>query len=89
LFEVKYTIKNSSLTFNKLLENTKKNIGDDNFSNYDPDTNKCRVFLLGVLNGNNIGNALCIKKENFDQLPSLSKKIGRWEKNLGAIGIRL
>ena len=51
MFEVKYTIKNSSLTFNKLLENTKKNIGDDNFSNYDPHTNKCRVFLLGVLNG--------------------------------------
>ena len=55
-------LNNSSLTFNKLLESTKQYMGDDKFSNYDPENNNCQVFLLGVLNGNNIGNALNLNK---------------------------
>ena len=88
-------LSNSSLTFNKLLENTRNYMGNEKFSNYDPETNNFQVFLLRVLNGNNIGNAFSrswIKqdtKEIFDQLPSLSKKLGRWGTKLGAIGDRL
>ena len=88
-------LNNSSLTFNKLLENTRNYMGNEKFINYDPETNNCQVFLLGVLNGNNIGNAFSrswIKqdtKEIFDQLPSFSKTLGRWGTKLGAIGDRL
>ena len=89
------TLNNKSLTFNKLLENTKAYMGNENFSNYDPETNNCQVFLLGVFNGNNIGNDFSktwIKqdtKEIFDQMPSFSKTLGRWGTKLGAIGDRL
>ncbi len=53
--------------------------------------NNCKVILLGVLNGNNIGNAFSQKwikqdtKEIFDQMPSFSKTLGRLGTKLGAI----
>ena len=88
-------LSNNNLTFNKLLENTRNYMGNENFSNYDPETNNCQVFLLGVLNGNSIGNQFdrtWIKQDTqeiFDQMPSFSKTLGRLGTKLGAVGNRL
>lgn len=89
------SLNNNNLTYNKLLDNTRNYMGNDNFSNYDPEKNNCQVFLLGVLNGNNIGNEFdrtWIKQDTqeiFDQMTSFSKTLGRVGTKLGAIVNRL
>ena len=89
------SLNNNNLTYNKLLDNTRNYMGNDNFSNYDPEKNNCQVFLLGVLNGNNIGNEFdrtWIKQDTqeiFNQMSSFSKTLGRAGTKLGAIADRL
>lgn len=42
------------VTINQLLENTRRRMGDDNFFSYQASSNNCQVFILNILEANNI-----------------------------------
>jgi len=86
---------NKSLTFNELMENTRKYMGDNNFTSYNAEKNNCQNFLLGILNGNGIGTDAekkWIKQDTeqvFKEIPTFSKVLGNLATTAGAVVDRL
>ena len=88
-------IGNNNINIGKLIENTKKKMGDFKFTNYNPDTNNCQHFLLNILSANNIGNSDDVKfikqdtEKVFNELPTFSNILGNLAVTAGAINDRL
>jgi hypothetical protein len=86
---------NKSLTFNELMENTRKYMGDNNFTAYDAEKNNCQNFLLGILNGNKIGTDAekkWIKQDTdkvFKEIPTFAKVLGNLATTAGAVASRV
>lgn len=85
----------AGITIQQLIDNAKKRMGNENFSNYDAEKLNCQNFLINVLDGSNIGD-----KEDgdfifqdatkiFKELPEFSKVLGKASVKLGAIFNRL
>jgi hypothetical protein len=83
------------LTIQQLIDNTRKRMGNENFSNYDAEKLNCQNFLINVLDGSNVGD-----KEDgdfifqdatkiFKELPEYAKVLGKASVKLGAIFNRL
>ena len=86
---------NKSLTFNELMENTRKYMGDNNFTSYNAEKNNCQNFLLGILNGNGLGTDAekkWIKQDTeqvFKEVPTFAKVLGNLATTAGAVVDRL
>ena len=93
--ETRQIAVNKDITFNQLFENTRKYMGDNNFTAYDAEKNNCQNFLLGILNGNGIGTAedkKWIKQDTeqvFKEVPKFAKILGNLSTTAGAIVNRL
>jgi hypothetical protein len=85
----------AGLTIQQLIDNTKKRMGNENFSNYDPEKLNCQNFLINVLDASDAGN-----KEDgdfifqdatkiFKELPEYAKVLGKASVKLGVIFNRL
>jgi len=85
----------AGLTIQQLIDNARKRMGNENFSNYDAEKLNCQNFLINVLDGSNVGN-----KEDgdfifqdatkiFKELPEYAKVLGKASVKLGAIFNRL
>ena len=46
-----------TITINELIENTRKYMGDENFSNYNAKNNNCQVFVDSVLTANGLNSS--------------------------------
>ena len=85
----------TGLTIHQLIDNTKKRMTNENFSNYDGEKLNCQNFLINVLNGSNIGDKgdedfiFQDATEIFKELPEYSKVFGKVSVKLGAIFNRL
>jgi len=82
---------NKNINFNELFENTRKAMGNSNFSSYNAETNNCQVFLTAVLNSNKLGtdsDKKWIKQDTdalFKEIPTFSKIIGNLATTAGAV----
>ena len=85
----------TGITIQQLIDNAKKRMGNENFSNYDAEKLNCQNFLINVLDGSDIGD-----KEDgdfifqdatkiFKELPEYAKVLGKASVKLGAIFNRL
>lgn len=85
----------AGLTIQQLIDNAKKRMGPENFSNYDAEKLNCQNFLINVLDGSDAGD-----KEDgdfifqdatkiFKELPEFAKVLGKASVKLGAIFNRL
>lgn len=85
----------AGITIQQLIDNTRKRMGNENFSNYDAEKLNCQNFLINVLDGSDIGD-----KEDgdfifqdatkiFKELPEYAKVLGKASVKLGAIFNRL
>jgi hypothetical protein len=78
------------LSINTMIENTKKFMGDEKFTSYDPVNNNCQDFLLGVFKGNNISTPEIekfIKQDAeaiFQKTPQLTSMVARFVTDLGS-----
>lgn len=76
-------LNNQSLTIREMFDNTAKYMGVD-YGSYDPQTNNCQDFILGILQGNKLGNAEVqkwIKQDAvkiFQGLPSFSQRFAKF-----------
>jgi hypothetical protein len=72
---------NKEITINELIENTRKRMGNANFTNYSSRKNNCQDFLLNILDANGLNTAeyrKFIKQDLetvFNNLPSYAEKI--------------
>jgi hypothetical protein len=80
-----------NLTIQQLVDNTKINMGDANFSNYNSKTNNCQVFIKAILQSNHL---LTLELEKFivqdaqlifSKMPSFTEKIANTLTDTGAI----
>lgn len=46
----------AGITIQQLIDNAKKRMGNENFSNYDAEKLNCQNFLINVLDGSDIGD---------------------------------
>ena len=85
----------AGLTIQQLIDNAKKRMGPENFSNYDAEKLNCQNFLINVLDGSDAGD-----KEDgdfifqdatkiFKELPEFAKVLGKASVKLGSIFNRL
>ena len=85
----------TGLTIQQLIDNTRKRMGRENFSNYDGEKLNCQNFLINVLNGSNIGDKgdedfiFQDATKIFKELPEYAKVLGKASVKLGAIFNRL
>lgn len=85
----------SGITIQQLIDNTKKRMGNENFSNYDAEKLNCQNFIVNVLDGSNIGDKqdknfiFQDATQIFKELPEFSKVLGKVSVKLGAIFNRL
>ena len=85
----------SPLTIQQLIDNAKKRMGNENFSNYDAEKLNCQNFLINVLDGSNIGDKadgdfiFQDATKIFKELPEYAKVLGKASVKLGAIFNRL
>lgn len=83
------------LILNKMLENTKKIMGDTKFYQYDATDNNCQDFILAILNSNKINTPLVnsFVKQNTEELlkelPEYTSKVSRFLTDTGAIISRI
>lgn len=83
------------ITFNQLIENTRKYMGDKNFTAYDAQSNNCQNFLNSILSANGIGSAddkAWIKQDTeqvFKEVPTFAKVLGNLATTAGAAVNRL
>lgn len=86
---------NKDITFNELMENTRKYMGDNNFTSYNAEKNNCQNFLVSILNANGIGTdseKKWIKQDTeqvFKEVPTFAKVLGNLSTTAGAIVNRL
>jgi len=85
----------AGLTIQQLIDNTRKQMGNENFSNYDAEKLNCQNFLINVLEANRIGNSsdkdfiFQDATKIFKELPEYAKVLGKVSVKLGAIFNRL
>lgn len=85
----------AGITIQQLIDNTRKRMGNENFSLYDPEKLNCQNFLINVLDGSNIGDSadgdfiFQDATKIFKELPEFSKTLGKVSVKLGAIFNRL
>lgn len=85
----------AGITIQQLIDNTKKRMGNENFSNYDAEKLNCQNFLINVLDGSDIGDnedknfIFQDATKIFKELPEYSKVLGKVSVKLGAIFNRL
>jgi hypothetical protein len=85
----------AGLTIQQLIDNTRKRMGPQNFSNYDAEKLNCQNFLMNVLDGSGIGDKsdddfiLQDARTIFKELPEYTKVLGQVSVKLGAIFNRL
>ena len=85
----------AGITIQQLIDNAKKRMGNENFSNYDAEKLNCQNFLINVLDGSNIGDKadgdfiFQDATKIFKELPEFSKVLGKASVKLGAIFNRL
>lgn len=78
------------LSIGVLVENTKKRMGDEKFTQYDPVNNNCQDFLLAVLDSNGLSTPELVKfiKQDavkiFEKTPKLTSLVARVATNLGS-----
>jgi len=85
----------AGITIQQLIDNAKKRMGNENFSNYDAEKLNCQNFLINVLDGSNIGDKadgdfiFQDATKIFKELPEFAKVLGKASVKLGAIFNRL
>ena len=85
----------TGLTIQQLIDNTRKRMGPENFSNYDAEKLNCQNFLINVLDGSNIGDKadedfiFQDATKIFKELPEYAKVLGKASIKIGAIFNRL
>jgi hypothetical protein len=83
------------ITFNELMEKTRRYMGDNNFTAYDAQTTNCQNFLNSILTANGIGSAedkAWIKQDTdkvFKEVPTFAKVLGNLATTAGAAVNRL
>ena len=83
------------LTLSRMLENTKKYMGDTKFYQYDASNNNCQDFIIAILNSNNLLTPLVntFVKQNTEELlkelPEYTSKVSRFLTDTGAIISRI
>lgn len=84
-------LNGKSITFNDLLENTRKYMGDNQFSNYDANKNNCQDFVISILKANGLDTpelTSFIKQDAqavFSKLPSFTEKLAHTLTDIGAV----
>jgi len=85
----------AGLTIQQLIDNTKKRMGPENFSNYDAEKLNCQNFLINVLDASDAADRtdrdfiFQDATKIFKELPEYSKVFGKVSVKLGAIFNRL
>lgn len=85
----------AGITIQQLIDNAKKRMGNENFSNYDAEKLNCQNFLINVLDGSDIGDKadgdfiFQDATKIFKELPEYAKVLGKASVKLGAIFNRL
>jgi len=85
----------AGLTIQQLIDNARKRMGNENFSNYDAEKLNCQNFLINVLDGSDIGDSsdgdfiFQDATKIFKELPEYAKVLGKVSVKLGAIFNRL
>jgi len=93
--EIKDISVSKDITFNELIENTRKYMGDSNFTSYSAEKNNCQNFLNSILTANGIGNEdvkKWIKQDTdkvFKEVPAFAKVLGDLSTTAGAVVNRL
>lgn len=88
-------VENKQVTIQELLDNGRKQMGDEKFSNYDARTNNCQSYVIGLLQGSGfLTNDVqqFIKQDAeviFKKLPTLSQKLMSFTTELGAVADRI
>lgn len=78
------------LSIGQMIENTKKFMGDEKFTSYDPVANNCQDFLISVFKGNDILTPEIekfIKQDAvsiFQKTPKITSMIARFVTDLGS-----
>ena len=76
-------LNNQSFNIREMLDNTARVMGNE-YGNYDPQTNNCQDWIMGILRANNIGNNDVFKfvKQDalkiFQGLPSFAQKFAKF-----------
>lgn len=78
----------NNLTFQTLIDRTRKFMGDSKFSSYNFETNNCQDFLISVLNSNRIGNQSdrAFIKQDTDKVVQSIPTIAKLLANLATTG---
>lgn len=85
----------TGITIQQLIDNAKKRMTPENFSNYDAEKLNCQNFLINVLDGSDIGDKadgdfiFQDATKIFKELPEYAKVLGKVSVKLGAIFNRL
>jgi hypothetical protein len=85
----------AGLTIQQLIDNARKRMGNENFSNYDAEKLNCQNFLINVLDGSDVGDKadgdfiFQDATKIFKELPEYAKVLGKASVKLGAIFNRL
>jgi len=83
------------LTLSQLVDDTKKKMGDDKFSNYSAKSNNCQDFLLNVLTANKLNAGSLdefIKQDStkvFKELPKITDKLANVLTDVGAVANKI
>ena len=86
---------NKDLTLSQLVDDTKKRMGDDKFSNYSAKSNNCQDFLLNVLSANKLNAGSLdefIKQDStkvFKELPKITDKLANVLTDVGAVANKI
>lgn len=81
---VNIPLNNKRLTISQFLENGRIFMGNEKYSEYNPENNNCQDFIMGLLQGNNLGNndsKTFIKQDAlkiFEKLPSFAQKFAKF-----------
>jgi len=83
------------LTLSQLVDDTKKKMGNDKFSNYSAKSNNCQDFLLNVLTANKLNAGSLdefIKQDStkvFKELPKITDKLANVLTDVGAVANKI
>lgn len=90
-----YLPPNFNVSINELINNTRNQMGNQKFSDYEARTNNCSIFIENVLTSNGIQNSEAMQfltqdtKELFQKFPTISEKIINLATETGSVVNRL
>lgn len=85
----------NNLTIGQLVDNTKKQMGDFRYTNYDPATENCQDFVMAALTANGMStpeNQKFVKQDAvaiFEKTPKWTSKFAKFVTDIGARANRL